>query len=320
MGFSGRAMTRRFLGRILAGGVAYGVSRAHAAEGITPLTWGAELAAEPGHERRYRAQAQVLVLSVPLVRWSNVGGGSVRSAETESAAGRLHFLEFSGFSFPEHAAGLNRLGFIRELSRVGESGAAESLYFGLMTASPEETADEARKAMGSTAKEAAYTAIEGRLAGGAVETIVAHFPAPAQWSAANRSQLMERARSALAATEPRSQEGNTNGAGTRPFLHTLADALQRPSPVETRYAYAGRFYRLRLEKSPDAKATQYFRERRVIGAGADVVCASGKVRAEAGGKETSFRIWMEEGAPQPLPLRMEYQAKSYLKLLFEAEG
>jgi hypothetical protein len=51
-----------------------------------------------------------------------------------------------------------------------------------------------------------------------------------------------------------------------------------------------------------------------------VVRASGKVQREAGGKETQFRIWVEEGNRRPIPLRIEYQAKSYLRLTFEAES
>jgi hypothetical protein len=33
-----------------------------------------------------------------------------------------------------------------------------------------------------------------------------------------------------------------------------------------------------------------------------------------------FRLWIEEGAPRPLPLRIEYQPKSFLRLTFEAVG
>jgi len=45
---------------------------------------------------------------------------------------------------------------------------------------------------------------------------------------------------------------------------------------------------------------------------------AGKVRRESGGKETDFRLWIEEGAEQPLPLRIDFQPKSYLRLVMEA--
>jgi hypothetical protein len=246
----------KFAGEVLAADVAGGA-----------LSWAQEPQAESGRERRYRATAQILVLSIPLVRWPNVGGGSAVWRETELPQKRcVRLLEFTGFSRPERAAGLNRLGFIREISRIAENGATESLYFGLMTASPEETAEEARKSLHSTAKQAAYTAIDGRIGDGMVKTVVAHFEAPSQWSFNNREDLIQLAHKALASAPARPTEGEAGGPAVRPFLETLADALRPNGPAEARFAYAGRFYRLRIEKEPDAKATANFRQRRLVAA------------------------------------------------------
>src|SRR5690242_3544910 len=187
-------LTRRAWGRIVAAAAASKFAgEVFAADWPGgALSWAQEPPAESGRERRYRATAQVLVLSIPLVRWPNVGGGSAMWRETELPQKRcVRLLEFTGFSRPERAAGLNRLGFIREISRIAESGATESLYFGLMTASPEETAEEASKALHSKAKQAAYTAIDGHIGDGVVKTVVAHFEAPSQWSVNNRDELMQ---------------------------------------------------------------------------------------------------------------------------------
>ena len=318
-----RLFTRRMATWILAGAVwSRWFPRIRAAD-LPPaqhLSWDATPGAAGGQERRYRAHAQVLVLSVPLVRWPNVGGGSALWRETSLPEnGVLRFLEFTGFSNPARAAGLNRLGFIREISRT-EGSAAESLYFGLMTASPEETAEEARNALHPKGKEAAYTAIDGRLDGAGVETVVAHFTAPSQWSVANRNDLIQLARTALAMTPARAPEGAASGADVRPFLETLADALREADPAERRFAYAGRFYRLSLERAADAKATASFQQSGLVSGGKQAVRVTGKLRREPGGKVTNFRLWVEDGAAQPVPLRIEYQAKSYLRLIFEAEG
>lgn len=317
-------LTRRGWGRVVAGAAAWGFAESVSAAGPASggeLSWAQEPPAESGRERRYRATAQILVLSIPLVRWPNVGGGSAVWRETELSQKRcVRLLEFTGFSRPERAAGLNRLGFIREISRTAENGATESLYFGLMTASPEETAEEARKALHSTAKQAAYTAIDGRIGDGMVKTVVAHFEAPSQWSFNNREDLIQLAHKALASAPARPMEGEAGGTAVRPFLETLADALRPNGPAEARFAYAGRFYRLRIDKEPDAKATANFRQRRLVGASAQVVRATGKLRRESGGKESDFRLWVEEGAARPLPLRIEYQARAFLRLIFEAEG
>lgn len=315
-------LTRRMCGRLLASAVfsplfgqVGGVSTPY------PLSWDAAPGPDSGRERRYRATAQVLLISLPLVRWPNVGGGSAVWREaSQRQDGLLRFLEFTGFSNPARAGGLNRLGFIREISRVTPGGAAESLYFGLMTASPEETAEEAHRALHPKGKEAAYTAIDGRLSGAGVETVVAHFTAPSQWSVANQNDLVHLARMALATTPPRAPEVEARGTEVRPFLETLADALRQADSAERRFVYAGRFYRLSLQKTADLKATASFQQRGLVGGGKQVMRLAGKLRRESGGKETNFRLWVEDGAAQPLPLRIEYQAKSYLRLIFEAES
>jgi hypothetical protein len=269
-------------------------------------------------ERRYRADAQIIVLGVPLLHRRGVGGGSALWREFILPQGRmLRFLEFTGFSVPERASGLNRIGFLREMARLGDSAAAECIYFGLMTSSPEETAEEARKAIESHAAEAVYSAIEGRVAAGSVENTLAHFRAPAKWTIRNQDELIEEARTALAATPKTPLEANSREAGEATFLESLARLL-RDSEEETSYIYNGRRYHLSLRRSADPKATAQFRERGIIGETSQVLRASGQARRESGGKENYFRLWFEPGTEMPIPLRIEYKAKSYLHLLFEA--
>ena len=43
------------------------------------------------------------------------------------------------------------------------------------------------------------------------------------------------------------------------------------------------------------------------------------IREAKSGTETPFRVWYDVGAPQALPVRFEYQAKSFLRLVFEAD-
>ena len=51
--------------------------------------------------RRYRADAQVLVLSLPILRRSGVGGGSIVWREWTEADGSCRLLEFTGYSLPK---------------------------------------------------------------------------------------------------------------------------------------------------------------------------------------------------------------------------
>ena len=153
-----RSITRRGFGCILGGAF----SAAAAPSGR--LTWDHVGGEQQTLEFRYRADAQISVLSVPLLHRAGAGGGSVIWREAAEPGGSLvRFLEFNGFSLPAQAAGLNRLGFIREMSRLEGPHSTESIYFGLMTSSPEESADQARRTLHSTAKEQQYTAIDGRI-------------------------------------------------------------------------------------------------------------------------------------------------------------
>jgi hypothetical protein len=316
-----KQFSRRAFGRFCAGSALFAGAEQ---TGLGAVEGRLELEGRPradlSLDRRYRADAQVLVLAVPLLHRASVGGGSVQWREwSDVNGGSERLIEFLGFSSPERAAGLNRLGFIRELTRTLPSGVRDAIYFGLMTASNEESAEEARNALHSNATESAYTVIEGRIAESASTTTLAHFIGPARITAEHRAELVELGRRALSAVSVQ-PTGFVMAASSSPFLNALADALRGPTQVESRYVYAGRMYRLWLHKAADPKTTEDFRARKLIAPGAKVVRASGKVRREAGGKETQFRIWIEEGNPRPIPLRIEYQAKSYLRLTFEAEA
>jgi hypothetical protein len=255
-------LSRRAFGWSLAGALLSRVCAAAEPDRPGRLVWSAEPAPRLNLERRYRADAQVLLFGLTLLRREGVGGGSVLWREYE-AGGAARLLEFNGFSTPARAAGLNRLGFIREMARISGSEMPECGYFGLITASPEESAEAARKALNSGAKEQAYTAIEARLAPGETETAIAHFMAPAALSGENRAELVERARRALASVADVRTAGPA-GETAHSFLQELADLLMRPGGNQGRFNYSGRFYRLQLKRSADAKATAYFRERRLI--------------------------------------------------------
>jgi len=312
--------TRRTFGRIGTGAVLFGWRFLRAKESV-PLTWTAQPDAGAGLERRYRADAQLVLLSIPVLHRSGVGDGSVIWRESNADDGAsLKLLEFTGRSAPEHAAGLNRFGFIQELSRTVDRTYTESIYFGLMTSSPEENAAEARKALHPNSKEISFSAIEARIAAGSIETTGARFLAPARTSPADRNALIDSARQVLSGAPKRTEYLPSAEALPRPFLHALADLLIRPGASQTQYAYNGRMYTLRVERSSDPKAASTYRQLHLIPPTAAVTRISGALWRQAGDKPIEFRLWMEEGAARPLPLRIEYQAKPYLRLTFEALG
>ncbi len=264
-------------------------------------------------ERRYRADASILVLSVPLFHRSDVGGGSVVWREpANSTNGKIRRnLEFLGYSKPDRAAGLNRLGFIQETS--GDN----TTYFGLMSSSPEESMEAARKSLKSDKKDVAFTAIDGRIAPSSVETLTATFLAPGRMSVEGREELVGRARRALGEAVKKAPDFDPRRTAAQPFLHSLAAALIDGGNRTTHFTFSGRLYRLLIESSPDPQATTVFRERKLLPNTGTVVRVSGRLRREAGGKESKFRVWVEQGAAHPIPLRIEYRPRSYLRLTFE---
>jgi hypothetical protein len=132
--------------------------------------------------------------------------------------------------------------------------------------------------------------------------------------------LIERARQALAGAPTRKQDAPAVARPPRPFLHVLAEILGGNGPSRTQYVYNGRVYQLRVEKSPDAKAARAFCELGLITSTAAVARISGLLWRDDGGKPVEFRLWIEDDIRHPLPLRIEYQPKTYLRLTFEAEA
>jgi hypothetical protein len=310
-----RGLSRRLFGRWLAGAALAPFCGKAAPKEAPRLVWREGGAASVRLERYYHANAQVLLFGLSLIHRERVGGGSVLWREFEGPH-PARLLEFGGYSSPERAAGLNRLGFIRELARVN-ADTAECIYFGLMTSSPEESAEEARTALHSNKVEQTYTAIDGRIGAGATETAIAHFTAPAAVSGERAPELVERARRALASAEKVATADPACGS-SHSFLQALAELLPNPAREETRYIYSGRIYQMRLSRLVDRKATEYFRQRRLLADSAQAIRVAGRVRPISGGRETEFRIWIASGDDRPLPLRIEFQPKSYLRLTFEA--
>lgn len=315
LGKAARTLSRRGFFGVLAGAA---LARGCFADTGTRLEWRKDAASKFSSERRYRVDAQVLVFGMTVLHRQNVGGGSASWREFENG-GTSRLLEFNGFSNPDRAAGLSRVGFIRELSTTSGQQTPESIYFGLMTASPEESAGDARRSLHSDSKELAYTAVEGRIAAGSSRTTTAHFTAPAAISGQSHKELEERARRALAGAAAVSQARSPQGA-SHSFLQELGGLLIRPDGCEGRYVYSGRPYRMSLHRAVDGAATSHFRKRRLLGERAEAIRVAGKVRREEDGKETDFHLWIASDAQRPLPLRIEYQAKPYLRLTLEATG
>ena len=310
------ALTRREWAKRIAGAILPAAAgwRTRAAG----LSWEASFDPAVNLERRYRVDAQILILTVPLLRRAGVGAGNAAWREAADPDGAIRLLEFAAWSHPGRAAGLNRLGFFQERVRLAGAGMAEAIYFGLMTVSGEETAEEGRKALHPSAGNAAYSAVDARIQKHSMDTALAQFLAPAALSAGHRADLEDMARHALAGAPHQSVDFSPGGDPPPPFLHAMAELFRQPDQSEGCYIYNGRQYLLRLRRACDPKAGEHFRSRGL--ANGEIVEINGVLQRVTEGNPIDFRVWVEEGASHPIPLRIEYQPKSYLRLIFEAEA
>jgi hypothetical protein len=89
------------------------------------------------------------------------------------------------------------------------------------------------------------------------------------------------------------------------FLFQLATLLkQRTRRAEGRYIYSEQEYLLQLE---------------VLQPGRDrLVPVRGMTRNLGTGHETPFRLWLEEANASVVPVRIEFQPRSFLRLTFES--
>jgi hypothetical protein len=257
--------------------------------------------------RTYRADALVTLLGVTIFRRSGVGGGQASLEETGEGVSLRRTLFFAAGSDPKHARGLNRLGWIREVVLGPASSPSESTYFGVLTSSPEESLEHARKAVvDPPSGRAVFSAVNGRNTAGHSRSAVTHFdfPSGAIWS--DRT-LIEHAQSTFHENVVWRETSWPKSPDQTPptFLLLLATLLkQRTRRSAGRYVYNEQEYLLELD------AQQPGRDR--------LLPIHGKIRNLRTGYETLFRVWMEEASDSVVPVRIEYQARSFLRLTFEA--
>src|SRR6266481_1167411 len=97
--------------------------------------------------RRYRADAVILLLGIPIYKRAGVGGGQVSVEVTGEGAQVRRTLFFAGGSDPKRAHGLKRLGWIREVALGSGPTPAQADYFGVLSSSPAESLERARKSI-----------------------------------------------------------------------------------------------------------------------------------------------------------------------------
>ena len=302
--FVGCFLTSLFLTRLK------GQSTATQSATSTPASAGkSEVGAAPSRStsRTYRADAVILFLGLSIYRRAGVGGGRASLEETGEGASLRRTLFFAGGSDPKQAHGLKRLGWIQEVVLGAVSAPSEASYFGVLTSSPEESLEHARKSVATPSSgRSVFSAVSGRNTAGHSRSAVTHFEYAdgAIWS--DRG-LIEQAQSTFNAKVDWTETSWPNSPSQTPptFLYELVSLLKlRTKRAEGRYVYNEQEYRLELESA------QKGRDR--------LLPVRGTIRNLRTGHEVLFRLWLEDAMDSVVPVRIEFQPRSFLRLTFEA--
>ena len=81
---------------------------------------------------------------------------------------------------------------------------------------------------------------------------------------------------------------------------------QRAKHATGRYVYSEQEFLMELDTSPAS------------GSPVRLVVVRGKIRNLRTGYQATFRLWLEDAADSIVPVRIEFQPRSFLRLTFEA--
>lgn len=243
--------------------------------------------------RHYTATATVTFLGVTLVTRKGAGSGFAR---VEESGGRT-LLEFGAGSHPERCAGVNRLGYIREIEEATASEGRRRRISGFMTSSGEQSLREARRALEGGHPALAYTMLESAGDSAGSESRVASVACSAAlswpgWQAVER-ELAEAWKAAPKRTAR--LEGEMPG-----FLSAVRHAMLRGRSGRAIYAHFDKTY------------TLDWRVRPLAGGMSEL---DGRI---GGGGKAKFRLWYETSRPGDPPSAFECQPRAFLRLLFES--
>ncbi len=277
---------------------------------------------ERSYRCRYQATAYITFLSIPIFSRSGVGFGYADSAEQSGGPTGKLSLRFLSGSTPERAHGLNRFGFIQEDIAERDRATISAAYFGLMTANQEESLDAAKAALNANAQETvAFVAARAFIDSEKTSYSVRHLLLPSSYRGSNADELLGQVKAEFASSSgPLEKVESLNGQITGTFLNCLRQAiLAEASTYRSRIVFNGKIFDFQAEKHSDAKTGSILQKAGLTSTPDRILQLTGTLRNQKTQEITSFRLWFAGGSADFLPLRFEFKAKSYLRLVFDQE-
>lgn len=266
----------------------------------------------------YRVDAVIVLFSRPIFTRTDVGEGVLYCHEADFAEERRLRFAFAAGSRPERARGLNRFGYFSESIRAAAGSTPEAQYFGFMTRADEKSLKEAERALHARGGGVPVVTISGELRQGSHLSRLANLDleASARWSV--WPQCLATAARAFEELTP-SPAAPARNSAAETFLLTLSRLLESSEPRgETAFLYGRNPRRLVWSRSADRKAGIEFASRRLIEPGRTVMRFDAETVDESRNTRSRFSLWHDPQARPSLPLRIELQPRSFLRLRLEA--
>jgi hypothetical protein len=254
--------------------------------------------------RPYQATATILVFGVSIFKRKDVGSGCACVEIASTGDRTVSALQFAAGSKPERARGLNRLGLMREAVVEQDSRLLRTSYAGFLTSSQEKSLDQGRQATNNApATEMPCTLGAGESGLGRTELLVRRFtiPGATRWTDAVGilNSIEKDPHDTLA-------RHTTSSHGPCPtFLYaTRRAALEEVSKARRQFFHNGKLHELITEKQPAADSPTE-------------IHMTGAIHDQSGSEIAQFSVWFDPADPSGIPNRIEFRAKSFLRLTFE---
>jgi hypothetical protein len=263
--------------------------------------------------RTYQATATILVLGIPIFKRKDVGSGCASVETGASGDQTVIALQFAAGSKPEHARGLNRLGLMREAVVEQDARLLETSYAGFMTSSPEKSLDQGRQALNTAAGEMPCALGSGESGHGRTELSVRRFtlPGATRWTeAADILNSFEKE----ALDRPTNHATSASGPSATFLYSVRRAALEDPSSARRKFCHNGKLYELITEKHRLSATSSG-----ETGDSRTAVRMTGAIHDPSGAEVSQFSVWFDAADPSGIPNRIEFRARSFLRLTFESE-
>jgi hypothetical protein len=256
--------------------------------------------------RTYRADVVVTLLGLPVFARKGVGGASAAVREAAEGKRRLVSLRFAGGANPQRTHGLKYTGSLEEVILQDGPAVPQAAYVGFVTSSTNESYDQARQRILARCKSPySFVAAEGLHIAGRARCEKGCFSLPGE-AVEDWSELNQRIRACFRDADRAATELLTPGGdAATTFLYSVLTALRSgDTRSQLDYVHNAKAYRLEWERAADPHHGGLTR-------------FTGHIQDLATRQASTFRLWLDEQSN--LPVRIEFQPRSYLRISLESE-